>query len=651
MDKDIIRYGGQGFRKPLKTLELGPIKAELMEDGSLRYIKVNGIEMIRSLLVTVRDQNWGTAPGKFSSISVDQKEHYIDISFQAIHQQEDIDFRWRGNIHIRKDGNLIYFMDGEAHADFLKNRIGFCLLHPMDLAGSEVEVETADGRFKSLFSKLITPEDPFVNMKSMAIVTKDRLNMNILFEGELFQTEDQRNWTDGSYKTFCTPLHLPYPIAMTKGTKVKQTVSISMNSVNSMVKDLFQPEQEPILKITGEVLGKLPELGTLLAPMTRPLNDREQDQLKELNLSHVRCSLNLTEADWRLKYGYVHDAAKKLNLDLEIELITDEDERMIQEALELIKEAGSRIKRLSIYPDKAPDSPAETRTELFGASLRACQYVTTRKLLEMLRKHLGQSPLMLVGGGSRSNFTELNRTLMPLTLMDFVEYAVNPQVHAEDLDSIVETLPAQAITLQTAKVLSNELPVHISSVTLKGRMNPYAADDEAVRCSQNRMDQEDQRLNSLFAAGWTLGSFAHLALENAQSINFYEGTGALGMIKEGGHEVCPAYYVIANIGEFANGEVLKLVGLDAKVMTGIALKKGDHLRVIAANLTDEVISVGIDMSEWNYSAAKIRFLDEVNYSTVIIDKSYWLKTYYSCLVTSQSIPVNLPPLSLVFIDF
>jgi hypothetical protein len=46
------------------------------------------------------------------------------------------------------------------------------------------------------------------------------------FEGDVFQTEDQRNWGDASYKTFCTPLSLPFPVQLQKGDTVWQRVTL-----------------------------------------------------------------------------------------------------------------------------------------------------------------------------------------------------------------------------------------------------------------------------------------------------------------------------------------------------------------------------------------------------------------------------------------
>ena len=36
-------------------------------------------------------------------------------------------------------------------------------------------------------------------------------------EGDTWETEDHRNWTDASFKTYSRPLSLPYPYAIAKG--------------------------------------------------------------------------------------------------------------------------------------------------------------------------------------------------------------------------------------------------------------------------------------------------------------------------------------------------------------------------------------------------------------------------------------------------
>lgn len=42
----------------------------------------------------------------------------------------------------------------------------------------------------------------------------------------MFETEDQRNWTDASFKTYGTPLDRPFPVAVSPGEEVHQRVRL-----------------------------------------------------------------------------------------------------------------------------------------------------------------------------------------------------------------------------------------------------------------------------------------------------------------------------------------------------------------------------------------------------------------------------------------
>ena len=48
------------------------------------------------------------------------------------------------------------------------------------------------------------------------------------FAGDVFEMEDQRNWTDASYKTYCTPLALPFPVEIPEGARISQSVTLTL---------------------------------------------------------------------------------------------------------------------------------------------------------------------------------------------------------------------------------------------------------------------------------------------------------------------------------------------------------------------------------------------------------------------------------------
>ena len=46
-------------------------------------------------------------------------------------------------------------------------------------------------------------------------------------EGDTFEMEDQRNWTDASYKTYVRPLALPWPYTLAAGNDSSSAVALS----------------------------------------------------------------------------------------------------------------------------------------------------------------------------------------------------------------------------------------------------------------------------------------------------------------------------------------------------------------------------------------------------------------------------------------
>ncbi len=126
-------------------LRAGPLEMRY-DDGDLRAISVGGREIVRRIYAAVRDRNWGTAPNVFSDVVVNAGADAFDVSFACENRLNDVDFAWRGAISGMADGTIRYSMEGRARATFLKNRIGFCVLHPSACAGALCEIQDVDGR-------------------------------------------------------------------------------------------------------------------------------------------------------------------------------------------------------------------------------------------------------------------------------------------------------------------------------------------------------------------------------------------------------------------------------------------------------------------------------------------------------------------------
>src|SRR5690606_5714125 len=109
------------------------------------------------------------------------------------------------------DGRLVFDAVATAEADFVTNRLGFCILHPIvGVAGRPVTVEHVDGSVEhSHFPDVIDPAQPFLDMRAITHEVVLGVTAECRMEGGSFEMEDQRNWTDASYKTYVRPLALP----------------------------------------------------------------------------------------------------------------------------------------------------------------------------------------------------------------------------------------------------------------------------------------------------------------------------------------------------------------------------------------------------------------------------------------------------------
>src|ERR687889_23354 len=220
----VIQYGKDAPLPRRHALRSGPLTA-VLEGGDLRYVKLGDETVVLRLYAAVRDRNWNTIEPRFLSYELNSDDDGFSVRFVAENVGNDVDFEWHGSIAGTRDGVITATMDGVARKSFLRNRIGWCVLHPMELAGVQAMVETPDGTVEGAFPDLISPHQPFVDMQSIAHTTSGG-EILIGFEGDLWEMEDQRNWTDASYKTYSTPLRLPYPVEIHEGDRVWQRVTI-----------------------------------------------------------------------------------------------------------------------------------------------------------------------------------------------------------------------------------------------------------------------------------------------------------------------------------------------------------------------------------------------------------------------------------------
>jgi len=472
----------------------------------------------------------------------------------------------------------------------------------------------------------IKPVAPFDEMRAVSHQVSPGVWLRVAFEGEVFEMEDQRNWTDGSFKTYGTPLRLPFPVEVKAGERVRQRISLSVAGVKSKKAEVRSRHVSDV--VTFSLLTSnfsLPKVGMCIAADSKPLSAKQAARLKALKLAHLRVDVPLWETGWQRRLKRAARQVEALGAKLEIALFVSD-------------EADSEFKRF-----------VETRSHRdvpHGASLQTARHLVfhrnektpNARWLALARQHLGKKAVLYAG--TNLFFTELNRgrpDAATLKLVDGLCYSFNPQVHAFDNASLAEAPEAQAETVRTYKTFAKGKPLAITPITLKPR---WSLGDPGPEPSE-KAGEFDPRQASLFGAAWTVASLSQIAAGGADSITIYETDGKRGVLH--GRSVFPMVHVFADVAEFG-GKAVATKTSDPLRVEGLALRKGKRMRVLLANLTDQPQMVTL---RGLGPKAKVKLLDVSNAETAMKRPDAWRADAATPIEGNM---IVLPPYAVARID-
>ena len=576
-------------------LRAGPMTLLFDQDNVfVRYIRVGGHEVIRGINAPIRDHHWATVAPRVSNLHVNDRGDSFEVTFDVTCQSGDVDFRWHGKLLGTMEGVVEFHFDGTAHSTFRKNRIGFCVLHGPSAAGSPWILETSDGEsVRGAFPTFVSPHQPAKNLRAITHDVAPGISARVSFEGDVFEMEDQRNWTDASFKTYCTPLALPYPVEVKKGTTISQRVTIAIHGVEA---DSVEAEDDrPILTVTNH-RHVLPPLGLQVSSESLELTDEHVERLRALHLDHLRVDLELSKPSFVADLRRASEQANAIDASLHVGLFLGEspDIAGFQRAVAALKP------RVSYWLVTGGD-PADFR-----------------KAYEFLMPFSGAAR---IGVARLTDFVTLNRSRPSDANVQAIGFAMNPQVHAFDRASIIETLPIHADVARSAREFAGNRPLIAGPITLAPQL-VRGVDPPGGPSPGALPSFVDPRQIEPFAAVWTLGSIKYLADAGVASATYHETVGWAGVMDTNDTEsrpqqfpsrpgeVFPVYHLLRLIGDFAGGDVYQVDTSDELKAVGLLLSKNGRRRTLIANLTDrsqaiEVRGVGARSVTDNQAAAPV----------------------------------------------
>ena len=584
-----VLHGSDSPIPEMRVLRAGPVSL-LLDGVDLRYLRIGGTELIRRVYTAVRDEDWDTVPGVVSGMTLEEGETSFRLEFDMRHARREVDFGWHGLITGDENGRVEISLDGRAEADLVYNRIGLCVHHPWrETAGASFTARTPTGELVGVFPDLIGPQVIVDGAYNALFAAYDRLEVELEsggsllleFEGDLWETEDHRNWTDANFKTYSTPIALGFPYRLAAGGSLRQRLVITPIDVPAT-----DDTASPVRLTLGEATGtRVPAIGLGSDRDGHRPDDHEAQALAGLSPRHLRVEVRLDSPDWRESLAAAQATAGRIGCALEMALMFREEHVDELTALAEALAGGPTVDRVLVT--------------LAGGRTATPEETTPAGLVGVAREALAAAlPGASFIGGTEIYFTEINRTRPNHENWDGVCYSLTPQIHAFTDVDVVENLDAQAETVRSARAVAAGKPITVSPITMRRRYNFHAVGDPPPTPAGTLPDSVDVRQSSLFGAAWTAGSLKYISEAGAATVTYYESTGWRGLIERAAGSplpdlfasqpgaVFPLYHPLADVIGWSGAEVLACESSSVLSAIGLAVRTDDGAtRLLVANLT------------------------------------------------------------------
>jgi hypothetical protein len=465
---------------------------------------------------------------------------------------------------------------------------------------------------------MVSPGQPVFDIAGL-VYSVQGIEVTITFKGETFEMEDQRNWTDASYKTYCRPLSRPTPYVIAAGEAVRQEIEIHVTGSAAQSPDASTNLEAPGLRL-DPTREAVPAVSLALDATSLP--DTDESVIARLvapQILQLRVCPETVNPVLDVSQALISD-----DQEIELEIVIPED-RQIDDCL------GKIAKRCSSVPIRVARVIA-----LPEAYLRSYQPAgpwpvgpTPRDAAVDARRWF---PSSQIGSGVLTNFAELNRCRPDMSVCDYITHGATAIVHAADDRSVVESLEGLSHVFDSARVLASRREYRLGLVSIGMRSNPYGS-HVVTNPDQLRLPMAgiDPRQRGLFAAAWAIGAVAATEQYGILSMALAAPVGPLGIIYRraawpqpiyddgDGAVVYPLFHVVRALSQIASTPRLSVQGAPRSVV-GVAgeTRLGNRV-LLLANLSDESRHVTLPQS------AHVRRLDEETFETAISDPN-WLRT-------------------------
>ena len=623
IDRSIALFGTR--QPPPERIELkaGPVSATL-ENGALRWIRIGDVEVLRGIAFLIRDRSWDTPSPLLSNLKVDQSDRGFRVTFKALCRTGDGELPWSAEIVGEADGTLRFVGTASPAKDFVTNRTGFVVLHPLErVVGCPVEVTHVDGaKHRARFPEFVDPEQCFFNVRALSHEVAPDVWATCTMEGDAWEMEDHRNWLDASFKTYVRPMALPYPYTIAGGSSVTQSVTLNFSgAIPGIAKSA---DDAPISIALGGATSHMPAIG-LRAPLQWMDQALETvDLVREAGPQLLNGRFDPRAGHGVKELKQLGALAKAIGAGLTLELVVP---CRRDPSLE-VTEFAAQLRDSGTHPESIAVAIAEDRIRLEPGAPPP----SLALLGEVYRSARAALPGMTIGGGSFGFFTELNRNWPPIGLIDYVAHVVCSTVHASDDRAMMENLDSFQHVTKTIRAFAGNLPYRLIASGIGLDIGPYGPPTPNPDSTRRTMVRMDPRHHALFGAAWTLASIAEAARGGLQAISPAALAGEFGIVHRrlnydqpwfdsfGRSAVYPIYHVVSGLARASGRPCIDAISSDRTRIAALAYRESNGgTSLWLANLREQPQRVLLPRIE---GGLQVRWIDETNFEAAATDPKF-----------------------------
>jgi len=571
-----------------------------LAQAAIRNVTYKGSQLIDLLYTAIRPWDWSTlvASSHAEDVNVNGAHCIVTISdtFAGALEAQTI-------ITLTTDNTFSVDYQLKGLAEYSVNRWGICFcLHSGDWMGSTVN--SSGNTYKLLQD--ISPQRVidgvtqglFPASNEMHFVAPDQRFIKATSTGKVLEAEDQRNWTDNTYKIYSGSLSESRPFVTSTGSIWKQSVRFEVGAPTGAAIDPA--------KIVVREIEALPSIG--LQFNTDPLfsPDDLEKALVLLDIDHLRVNEESLTAQ---------------------KIATTSSSGLILEAALLSSNSGAALQAEVTQLSKRV--PAGSRL-LIQREGREIVEATDLPKNESLNSYIPGSDAYLV---------DLHRN--KYNFGSSVSYSMVPTVHSADTETMFKTLYTQHESIEfVKKYLAPQ--VFISPITFSTRGNPETGHSRDERINFANPDAA-ACIRTLEGAAWTLGSIFALASAGAFSGTWHELFGESGVIysQSGATKFSPAFHALSALGAHHAHEITIATSLDN---SWVAFENRESKRILVASLRPWSLEISAKVLAGYKSIQSLRS-DECERASQIMD--WW--SYAETTPISVDFPLNLAPFEIALI--